>query len=142
MATIESLYPDADAWAARYGLRRDPASAGAPSLQPLFTATTAELVRTASAAHAGAELLDRALAFKPTGALRNSVLVSSPEEQGLLRRVGNPGRIVDEIWALAAELSLRVRIGHPADRLGRSPGILSIVWWDPERVSLPYAPLD
>jgi hypothetical protein len=142
MTHIESLHAGADVWAARSGLRRDPASTGAPSLQPLFTATTADLVRDSAAAHAGAELLDRAIAFKPTGALRDSVLVSSPVEQGLLRRVGNPGRIVDEIWALASALSLRVRIGHPADRFDGAPGVLSIVWWDPERISLPYAPLD
>lgn len=131
-----------DAWAARHGLRRNPSYSGQVTLLPLFTGTNHELVRSTSDAHFGDALLDHSRAFKAIGTLRDSVLASAPYEQSLLRRIGPPARIVDEIWALADALALRVRIGNPNDRTYTgSEQTLPIVWWDPERISLPYAPL-
>ena len=146
MTDNEVLDSMSDAWAARHGLRRDASYSGETSLHPLFTATSQTRVRAASEAHFGDHLLDHSRAFKATGALRNSVLVSAPFERPLLRNVGNPGRIVEEIWALADELELRVRIGNSNDHIYEGagsppPALLPIVWWDPARISLPYAPL-
>ena len=131
-----------DAWAGLHGLRRNANHSGHATLQPLFTATTEELVRTASAEHHGEELLDQSRVFRVPGTLRDSVLVSAPVEATLLRLIGNPGRIVDEVWAIADALALRVRVGNPRDSIYRGhDAVLPIVWWDPERISLPYPPL-
>ena len=132
----------ADDWAARFGLRRNASLQPGATLQPLFTSTNLELVSAASAAHFGDDLFQNSRAFKAIGALRDSVFVSAPLEESLLRSVGKPARIVDEAWRLADAVGLRVRIGDPRDAIFTAPTpVLPIVWWDPERISLPYAPL-
>jgi hypothetical protein len=142
MTQPELIDPLADDWAARFGLRRNASLQPGTSLQPLFTSTNLELVTAASAAHYGDDLLANSRAFKAIGALRDSVLVSAPLEETLLRAVGKAPRIVDEAWRLADAVGLRVRIGDPRDAILRGPSpVLPIVWWDPERISLPYAPL-
>jgi hypothetical protein len=130
----------ADDWADRHKLRLDPGFGDATSFARLFTSSGQELVATAEAAHFGVELLENARAFKAVGALRDSVVVSAPSEQALLRRIGQPARIVDEIWALAGAIGFRVRVGNPLDAIVAG-AVVPIVWWDPERISLPYAPL-
>ncbi|WP_165068029.1 hypothetical protein [Marisediminicola senii] len=144
MTVDETLDTMTDAWAGRHGLRRDPGYSGRTTLQPLFTATTEQLVADASTAHLADQLLVNSRAFKAIGALRNSVMVSAPIERTLLRHVGPPARIVEQAWALAEAVGLRVRIGNPLDRVydERIEGVfVPMVWWDPERIALPYAPL-
>jgi hypothetical protein len=139
LATLDAL---ADEWAARHNLRVDPAYGDATSFARLFTSTNHDLVATAENDHFGAALLDRSRAFKAVGGLRDSVVVSAPSEAALLRAIGSPARIVVEIWALAAAIGFRVRVGSPLDAIYSGDGtVLPIVWWDPERISLPYAPL-
>lgn len=138
----------ADEWAPTFGLNRHRPYSGMETLSPLFSNAHHERVRSAELEHRGAELLDHSRAFKALGGGNSLpvIMVSAPYENTLLRSMGTGERIVEEIYSLAEALGLRVRIGHPSDRIYDSspPGhyrVLPIVWWDPARISLSYPPI-
>ncbi|WP_123939371.1 hypothetical protein [Curtobacterium sp. PhB137] len=138
----------ADQWASNYGLVRYERYVGETTLAPLTHPSERDRLRTAEREHYGHLLLDHSRAFKRAGSGRfePAVMVSAPYEDTLRREIGRREKIVDEAFALADALGMRVRIGHPADMIydsnpsGEFP-ILPIVWWKHERFSLAYPPV-
>ena len=146
MTNTEELDRMADAWAFRFDMRRcDNYDAPGP-LQSLFLPGRHEEVADLLDRHSGGMFLDHPRAFRIKGARRCSAVVSAPREDSLLKLVPlTPADVVDRIYTIAEELELRVRIGHPADRIYVGTGdwpTLPIAWWDPKRVPLAYPKLE
>jgi hypothetical protein len=83
---------------------------------------------------------------QPPARTKVSVLVTAPYEKTALEHFGSRAATNNRIHQIAAEFGVFVRVGHPADttylsRIQEIP-IIPIVWWNPERIELPYPSLE
>lgn len=88
----------------------------------------------------GHPVFDHPRFFTKPGSASAVAVVTAPYLGVVLRTFGTTATLNAKVHAIAADLGLYVRVGHPADTIYLSPHpdepTIPIVWWNPDRVSI------
>ena len=131
-------------WAEPYGLREMPRHGDHVGIAGLIDGRSPTLVVQARRLdrEETPALIDHDRTFRKPDGTRPVVVVTAPYLRATIAKFGSADAANARVHAIAEVLGLRVRVGHPADTIYLSnrdnDPTLPIVWWNPDRIDLPF----
>ncbi|PKQ26213.1 MAG: hypothetical protein CVT64_07070 [Actinobacteria bacterium HGW-Actinobacteria-4] len=141
----------ADEWGKRLDLKHAQDHLGSGQLANLVDKRTPEirdaLNKVSQDRNLELAVLDHARSFrKVPGSSQIVAVTSAPYLKATLGWLGDPDIANARIHEIAKSLGLSIRVGHPYDVTYLSTyaddPTLPIVWWNPDRIRLPFPPID